>query len=77
MFSRLPDPSTLLHLLCAQQADLCQLHQQAASGFQEGFAPGEPQQDRGGRGRLRMCHTWLSLEWSPQLAACFHNGYNC
>lgn len=60
---RLPDPSTLLHLLCAQQADLCQLHQQAASGFQEGFAPGEPQQDsRGGQGgRLGMCHTWLSL----------------
>ena len=59
----LPDPSTLLHLLCAQQADLCRLHQHAPSGFQEGFAPGEPQQDSRGRqgDRLGMCHTWLSF----------------
>lgn len=63
---RLPDPSTLLHLLCAQQADLCQLHQQAASGFRR-FAPGEPQQDsRGGRGPVGdVSHLAVSLEWSP------------
>ena len=79
MFSSPSDPSSLLHLLCAQQVDLCQLLQQAPSSFHEGFAPGEPQRDsRGGRGLVAdVSHLAVFLAWSPPAGCMLSQCYNC